>query len=81
MENFIDTNSKVHDEKFGGNKKARTTDELKKIMETSKSKPKETKTKEVKAGNHTSLTERDPRGPLPLDTSTVFDKMKETVNE
>lgn len=81
METMMDTNAKVHDAKFGGNKKARTTKELKEEIDSSKTKPKETKVKDVKPGQKTSFAERDVRKDLPGDPSkSIFDKMKSTVN-
>lgn len=82
MEHFIETNSKVHEEKFGGNSKARTTKELKEEIDSSKSKPKETKVQDVKPGFKTSFTQRDVRKDLPKDpASSVFDKLKSKIND
>jgi hypothetical protein len=85
MEHFIDTNSKVHDEKFGGNSKARTTKELKEEIESSKSKPKETKVEDVKPGRKTAgakLSQRDVRKDLPVDGSkSIFDSVKAEVTD
>ena len=82
METFIDTNKKVHEEKFGGNHKARTTKELKEEIDSSKTKPAETKVKDVKPGQKTSFSQRDVRKDLPKDPSkSIFDKMKTEVKD